>query len=57
MRIWLFYFKQFSLAQVHSLNVKNSLAYVVFLFTYELNVRTVLFQTIQFSISTLFSSI
>ena len=38
-----FYFKQFSLAYVHSLNEVRSL-----------NVKIVLFQVIQFSISTLF---
>ena len=40
-----FYFKRFSIAQVQ-----------FFVYT-QLNVKTVLFQTIQFSISTQFSSI
>ena len=50
-----FYFKQISLSEVHSFNVKNSSIsnYSVG----SLNIKTVLFQAIQFSISTQFSSI
>ena len=57
-----FYFKPFSLvkklkwSQVLLCITKNSIKYQSFIFT-QLNVKTVLFQTIQFSLSTQFSYI
>ena len=64
-----FYFKQFSLAQLHSLIGKFLKFKVIqfsqtvliltihFSITILLNVQTVLFQEVQFSVSTHFSSI
>ena len=58
----LFYFKQFNLAQVNKIKcfqelqyiTKNSIKHQSFVYT-QLNDQTVLFQTLQFSISHLFA--